>query len=270
MEFGIEKCAMLVMESGKRQLTDGMELPNQDKIKTLAENETYKYLGILEADTIKQMEMKEKIQKEYLRRTRKLLERKFNCRNLIKGINTWAVPLVRYLRPFLKWTRDELKQMDQRTRKLMTMHKALHRRDDVDRLYVSRKVGGRKLASIEDSVDASIQRLEDYIQKHDGGLITALRNDTDNTMDNRMTIIRKQKWEGKQLYGRFKRLINNISPDKTWTWLRKGNFNRETESLLIAAQNNAVRTNHIKAGIDKTQQIANVGYVVKEMKLSIT
>ena len=47
---------------------------------------------------------------------------------------------------------------------------------------------------------------------------------------------------------------NNISPDKTWTWLRKGNFKRETESLLIAAQNNAIRTNHIKARIDKTQQ----------------
>ena len=124
MEFGIEKCAMLVMKSGKRQLTDGMELPNQDKIKTLAKNETYKYLGILEADTIKQAEKKEKIQKEYLRKTRKLLETKLNCRNLIKGINTWVVPLIRYSGPFLKWTRDELKQMDQRTRKLMTMHKA--------------------------------------------------------------------------------------------------------------------------------------------------
>ena len=40
MECGIEKCAMLVMKSGKRQLTDGMELPNEDKIKTLTENET--------------------------------------------------------------------------------------------------------------------------------------------------------------------------------------------------------------------------------------
>ena len=56
--------------------------------------------------------------------------------NLIKGINTWAVPLVRYSGPFLEWTRDELKQMDQRTRKLMTMHKALHPRDDVDILYL--------------------------------------------------------------------------------------------------------------------------------------
>ena len=68
------------------------------------------------------------------------------------------------------------------------------------------------------------------MQKHDGGLITAIRNDTDNTRDNRMTITRKQTWEGKQLYGRFKRLINNISHDKTKTWLRKGNFEKQNLS----------------------------------------
>ena len=231
-----------------------MELPNHDRIRTLEENETSKYLGILEADTIKQVQMKDTSRKEYLRRTRKLLETKLSSRNLIKGINTWAVPLVRYSRPFLKWTREELKQMDQRTRKLMTMHKALHPRDDVDRLYVSRKEGGRGLASIEDSVDASIQRLEDYIEQHERGLITTIRNDTDNTINGRMTTTRKQKWEEKLLNGRFKRLINNISHQKTWTWLRKGNLKRETESLLIAAQENAIRTNHIKARIDKSQQ----------------
>ena len=235
-------------------ITGGIELPNQNKIRTLGEKETYKYLGILEADTIKQMEMKDKIKKEYLRRTRKLLRTKLSSKNFIKGINTWAVPLIRYSGPFLKLTRDELKQIDQRTRKLMTMHKALHPRDDVDRLYVSGKEGRRGLARIEDSVDASIQRLEDYIEKHEGGLITAIRNDTDNTIDNRMTITRKQKWEGKQVYGRFKRLINNISHGKTWTWLRKGNLKRETEYILIAAQNNAIRIDPIKARIDKTQQ----------------
>ena len=47
----------------------------------------------------------------------------------------------------------------------MTMHKVLHHRDDVDRLYILRKEGGRGLTSIEDSVDASIQRFEDYIEK---------------------------------------------------------------------------------------------------------
>ena len=77
------------------------------------------------------------------------------------------------------------------------MHKALHPRDDVDRLYVTRKEGGRRLACIEDSVDASIQGLEDYIEKHERGLITAIRNDTDNTIDDRRTTTRKQKWVAK-------------------------------------------------------------------------
>ena len=80
----------------------------------------------------------------------------------------------------------------------------MHPRDDVDRLYISRKEVGRGLTSIEDSVDTPIQQLEDYIEKYGGGLITASRNDIDNTKANRMTKSRKQKWEEKQLYGGLK------------------------------------------------------------------
>ena len=69
--------------------------------------------------------------------------------------------------------------------------------------------------------------------------MTPIKNNTDNTIDNRMTITREKKWEEKELYERFKRLIN-ISHDKTWTWLKKGNFKKETESFLMAAQNNAI------------------------------
>ena len=73
-------------------------------------------------------------------------------------------------------------------------------------------------------------------------------------MTNTMKITRKQKSEGKLLHGRFERLIYNIPLGKTWTGLRKGNFKRETEYHLIAAQDSAIRTNHIKARIDKTQR----------------
>ena len=82
-------------------MTDEMELPNQDKIRTLGVNETYKYLGILEAEATKQVEIKSKIQKEYPGRTRKLHTTKLSSRNLIKGMNTWAVSLVRYSGPSL-------------------------------------------------------------------------------------------------------------------------------------------------------------------------
>ena len=64
----------------------------------------------------------------------------------------------------------------------------------------------------------------------------------------------KQNSEEKQLYGCFKRLINNISHEETWTWLRKGNFKRETESLLMAAQNRRHNNQSYQARIDKTQK----------------
>ena len=145
--------------------------------------------------------------------------------------------------------------MDQRTRKLMTMHKVLYPRDDVERLYLSRREGRRGLASIEDSVNTSIQRLEDIIEKRGRTLITATRttrNNTNDTGTSRTTITSKKTWEEKQLYGRFKRLTKDISLEKIWTWLREGNL--KGESLLIAAQNITIRTNHIKARINKMLQ----------------
>ena len=54
--------------------------------------------------------------------------------------------------------------------------------------------------------------------------------------------------------GNFKRQTSKILHEKSWTWLRKENLKRETKSLQMTAQNNAIRTNYVKATIDKTQQ----------------
>ena len=59
----------------------------------------------------------------------------------------------------------------------------MHRRDDVDRRYVPRKEGGRGLASIEDSVDASIRLFENYIKTYGVILITPTRNNTNNATE---------------------------------------------------------------------------------------
>ena len=52
MEFGIERCAMLVMEKGKVVKSVGTELTDGKVIKSLQESESYKYLGILQADKL--------------------------------------------------------------------------------------------------------------------------------------------------------------------------------------------------------------------------
>ena len=95
---------MCLAKKERRKMTNGgrNRTTRSRKIRMLGVKETYKYLGILEVDTIKHAEMKEKDEKKYLRRTRKLLESKLYGRNLIKGINTWAVPFIRNSGPFLK------------------------------------------------------------------------------------------------------------------------------------------------------------------------
>ena len=50
MEFGIEKCAMLLMEKGKIVKSVGIEFPDRKVIRSLQEGESYKYLGILERE----------------------------------------------------------------------------------------------------------------------------------------------------------------------------------------------------------------------------
>ena len=71
MEFGTEKCAMLVMEKGKIVKSVGIELPNGKVIKSLQEGESYKYLGILGANKPLEEKMKLNVLKEYIRRLRK-------------------------------------------------------------------------------------------------------------------------------------------------------------------------------------------------------
>ena len=88
MEFG-----MLVMEKGKIVTSVGIELPDGKVIKLLQEGESYKYLGILEADKSLEVKMKLNISKEYIRRLRK----KLNGRNLARGVNT----LLRYTAAFV-------------------------------------------------------------------------------------------------------------------------------------------------------------------------
>ena len=65
--------------------------------------------------------MKEKITKEYKRRQRLILKSKLNGRNKVTVINTWAVAIFRYGAGIIQWKASELKDLDRKSRKKMTM-----------------------------------------------------------------------------------------------------------------------------------------------------
>ena len=106
---------------------------------------------------------------------RKTLETKLNGGNIITGINTRAISLLRYSAAFLDSTGAELEQMDRRTRILMTMHRAVNPKSDVASIYLSRKEGGRGLISVEDTVKLAVLGLERYVLTSEEGLLIAAR-----------------------------------------------------------------------------------------------
>ena len=207
MEFRIEKCAMLVIEKGMIVKSVGIELPDGKVIKSLQEGESYKYFGILETDKFLQEKMKLNVSKEYIRRLRKILKSKLNGGNLVRGVNTWAVSLLRYSAAFVSWRESELQAIDRKTRKFFTIYGALHPKSDVGRLYITRKKGGRGLIYIEDCVQLAIKGLEVYVNGSEERLTQAARGDKIDGLEAASVLKRSKKeknlsvWEDKVLHG---------------------------------------------------------------------
>ena len=60
-------------------------------------------------------------------------------------------------------------------------------------------------------------------------------------------------WEEKALHGQYLRQTKEVRSDECFAWLQNGGLKRETEILIVAAQNQSIRTNLVKAKIDKSQ-----------------
>ena len=57
----------------------------------------------------------------------------------------------------------------------------------------------------------------------------------------------------KVLHGQYLKQTKEVRSDHCWALLQNGDLKRETESLIVAAQNQTIQTNLVKARIDKSQ-----------------
>ena len=195
--------------------------------------------------------MKLNVSKKYIRRLRKVLKSKVNGGNLVRGVNTWAVSLLRYSAASVSWRKSELQAIDRKTRKLFTMYGALHPKSDVDRLYIPRKEGGRGLISIEDRVELPIRGLEVFVHRSGERLIQTARGDKIDGLEAASVLKRSKKkkrledWQKKVLHGQYLRQTKEVRSDQCWAWLQNGDLKRETQ---------IIRTNLVKARIDKSHR----------------
>ena len=71
--------------------------------------------------------------------------------------------MLRYSFGIINWRTEEIKKIDRKTRKMLTMYKMHHPKADIDRLYVKRKEGGRGLVQIAAAFKAEIINTAEYL-----------------------------------------------------------------------------------------------------------
>ena len=95
MEFGLDKCVVLVLKQGVKVRCEGIVSMDGQVMGELDEN-GYKYLGALEGADLMQKQMREKVKQEYLRRVKLLVRPMLYSGNLVQVINAWAIGVVGY------------------------------------------------------------------------------------------------------------------------------------------------------------------------------
>ena len=138
-------------------------------------------------------------------------------------------------------------------------------------MYIPRKDGGIGLVAIEDCVELAVRGLEVYVHKSEERLIQAAGEERVDGLE-ATSILKKakkekrlQNWAEKALQGQYLRQTKEARNEKSWVWLQNGDSKRETKSLIVAAQNESIRTNVVKAKIDKS--LSGTDCVRKLMKV---
>jgi hypothetical protein len=73
-----------------------------------------------------------------------IMKSELNSRSKITANGALAVPVLRYSFGIINWRLEEIKQIDRKTGKMLTMYKTHHPKADTDRLYVKRKGRGEE------------------------------------------------------------------------------------------------------------------------------
>ena len=255
MQFGVSKCGVLVMKRGKMSKCKGIEIPSGELIKEIDTEGGYKYLGVLEADAIKDKKIKDNLKREYIRRVRNILKSKLNSKNVVNAINCRAISIIRYSAGIIKWNLSEVKELDRKTRKLLTIHNMFHKRGDIDRLYVKRSEGGRGMISVEDCVLIEKNSLHKYTIESDEPMLKAVVKEEvieQGKTKQEINQVRIDNFDSKDMHSVFFKKTE-FRDKQTWDWLKIGNLKKATEGMLMAAQEQALRTKSIQYHIDKTE-----------------
>ena len=186
----------------------------------------------------------------------------------------------------INWRIEEIKAIESKTRKMLTMHKMHHPKADIEGLYVKRKEGGSGLVQVEAAYKAEIINIAEYLNTNykEDQFVNIVKNH-ESTQPNMNSVLKvatniieellqphvkldgtqntkarlrevlKEKWKNKVMHGQYIRNIDRqlISEEDTFLWLPKGDLKAETESEIVAAQDQALQTKYYATKILSTE-----------------
>jgi hypothetical protein len=167
-----------------------------------------------------------------------------------------------------------LQKLDRKTSNLLTIHGQHHPEADADRLYVSRKYGGRGPMQSEEAYIREITKLMEYEDSTEGPPIQIVRMHQNNTKSALVQTARslrtelqkgtrqikdsiaektKERWQEKRMHGQFPRSLDEklVDNEQSYQWLKFGNIKGETENTILAAQDLVISKNYFKNKILK-------------------
>jgi len=92
-----------------------------------------------------------------------ILKCELDARNKITAIRALAVRVLRHSFGVINWRTEEIRNIDRKTTKMLTVYKMRHPKADIDRLYVKREEGGRVLVQIEATYKAEIINIAEHL-----------------------------------------------------------------------------------------------------------
>lgn len=95
------------------------------------------------------------------------------------------------------------------------------------------------------------KQLDKYIQNSPEKIMKAVRTRIKYGSREIEEKDRFKTWSEKVMHGQFLRQTEDVRTEDSWLWLRRGTLKRETESLITAAQEQALRTNYRRAKIEQ-------------------
>ncbi|KAL1455720.1 hypothetical protein WDU94_009793 [Cyamophila willieti] len=261
MKFGLEKCNTLNIKGGKLADPSNVTLSDNITIKSLDENEQYKYLGLKQQLSINDSELKKEYETSFLKRLHMILNTELNAKNKIRAINSWVIPLLSYTFGIISWSKTDIVNLNRKVRTTLTRYRSHHIHSATERLYLPRSEGGRGLIDLESMFAKQIEKYRTYFMNKRSELYEQLRKEdkftplhltssTFNLPAYRTKQQLKEDLESGTMKGKYPKSLyhdSNIDKKLSVGYLTDGYLMSETEGFLHAIQDQVMKTrNYIK------------------------